>query len=130
LDCGRRESRAVNQEEGNAIARSNISVLILTLNEEKNLPACLESVIWSDNVVVLDSDGRSNTVEIAREFGARVVQRKFDNERDHRLASLRLNFKHPWVFNPDADEICTRELRDEMQSIVKDTTRTEVAYRA
>jgi glycosyltransferase involved in cell wall biosynthesis len=77
-----------------------ISVLILTLNEEANLPACLESVKWSDDIVVFDSFSTDRTVEIARTAGARVIQRAFDNERDHRAASLRLPFKYPWVYNP------------------------------
>ena len=106
-----------------------LSVLILTLNEETNLPACLESVNWCDDVVVFDSFSSDRTVKIARAAGARVVQRPFDNERDHRAASLKVAFKHPWVYNPDADEITTPELRDEMQAVVRDVTRVETAYR-
>jgi glycosyltransferase involved in cell wall biosynthesis len=106
-----------------------ISVLILTLNEEVNLEACLQSVRWSDDITVFDSYSSDRTLEIARDFGARVLQRRFDNERDHRTASLRLGFKHPWVFNPDADEIATPELIEEMQAVVADQSRPEVAYR-
>lgn len=106
-----------------------ISVLVLTLNEEKNLESCLESVSWSDDIVVFDSYSTDRTLEIAKMTGARVIQRKFDNELDHRTASLKLNFKYPWLYNPDADEITTPELRDEMLSVVSDTKRTEVAYR-
>ncbi len=107
-----------------------ISVLILTLNEERNLPRCLEAVSWSDDVVVLDSGSTDRTVEIAEQAGARVVIRPFDNEREHRLFSIReINFKYPWVCNPDADEVITPELRDEMQRLVADESRNEVAYR-
>ncbi len=97
----------------------NISVLILTLNEELNLPRCLESVSWSDDIVVLDSFSSDRTVEIAKAHGARVYRRKFENERDQRTASLRLPFRHPWVFNPDADEVATPALRDEMLAAVR-----------
>lgn len=106
-----------------------ISVLILTLNEEENLPACLEAVKWSDDIVVFDSFSTDRTVEIARAAGARVIQRRFDNERDHRAAALQVEFKNAWVYNPDADEITTPELRDEMLRVVNDTSRKEVAYR-
>jgi len=106
-----------------------ISVLILALNEETNLPRCLESVRWSDDVIVFDSFSSDRTVEIARDAGARVVQRRFDNERDHRQAALRLPFKHAWVYNPDADEVAPTDLRDEMISVVQDGSRKEVAYR-
>jgi glycosyltransferase involved in cell wall biosynthesis len=106
-----------------------ISILILTLNEEINLPHCLESVKWSDDIVVFDSFSSDRTVEIAKAYNARVIQRRFDNERDHRAASLRTGFKYPWVYNPDADEVTTPALRDEMLGRVRELGRTEVAYR-
>lgn len=97
----------------------SISILILTLNEELNLTRCLESVSWSDDIVVLDSFSSDRTVQIAKAHGARVYRRRFDNERDQRAASLRLPFRHPWVFNPDADEVATPALRDEMLAAVQ-----------
>jgi len=107
-----------------------ISVLILTLNEEANLGRCLESVAWSDDIVVLDSFSTDNTVEIARAAGARVFQRKFDNEQNQRAYSIReIEFKYPWVHNPDADEVTPEELRDEMLAAVADASRSAVAYR-
>lgn len=106
-----------------------ISVLILTLNEESNLPACLDAVKWCDDIVVFDSFSTDRTVEIARAAGARVIQRRFDNERDHRTAALEVGFKHRWVYNPDADEITTVELHSEMLRVVNDSSRNEVAYR-
>ncbi len=107
----------------------NISVLIPTLNEEQNLHRCLESVSWSDDVVVLDSFSSDRSVEIARQAGARVIQRAYDSELGQRTASLRIPFKHPWVYNPDADEVATPELRDEMLAVTADAGRSEVAYR-
>lgn len=92
----------------------SISVLILTLDEEQNLPRCLQSVSWSDDIVILDSYSSDRTLDIARSFGARIFQRRFDNELSHRAASLQLPFKHSWVFNPDADEVTPPELRDEI----------------
>jgi glycosyltransferase involved in cell wall biosynthesis len=97
----------------------SISVLILTLNEEANLPRCLEAVRWSDDIVIFDSYSSDRTLEIAERAGARIFQRRFDNERDHRAASLRLPFKHPWVFNPDADEVATPALSREMLARVR-----------
>ena len=107
----------------------SISVLILTLNEELNLPRCLASVSWSDDIVVFDSFSSDRTVEIAKAHGARVLQRRFDNERDHRTASLQLPFKYPWVFNPDADEVAASALRDEMLAKTAPGGDTHVAYR-
>ena len=108
----------------------SISVLILTLNEEINLPACLSSVAWSDDIVVLDSFSGDRTVEIARSVGARVFQRHHDTELGQRNFGLReIPFKHEWVYMPDADEITTPELRDEMLAIAADPTRPESAFR-
>lgn len=107
-----------------------ISVLILTRNEEVNLQACLDRVKWSDDIVVFDSFSTDRTVEIAKANGARVIQRRFDDERSHRAASLAAGFKYPWVYNPDADELTTPELRDEMIRVVRESAeRPEVAYR-
>jgi glycosyltransferase involved in cell wall biosynthesis len=107
-----------------------ISVLILTLNEEANLPRCLDSVRWSDDVVVFDSFSSDRTVEIARAAGARVVQRRFDNWAAHQNWALEnISFKHPWVYYSDADERVPPELRDEMLAVVRDFKRREVAYR-
>ena len=106
----------------------SISVLILTKNEAANLPRCLESVAWSDDVVVLDSESTDETVRIATDFGARVFHRKFDNEASQRTYSLKLPFKHDWVYNPDADEVATDALRAEMLAVASAPGRNEVAY--
>jgi len=80
----------------------SISVLILALNEENILRSCLESVNWSDDIVVLDSGSTDRTVEIAKSYGARVLYRPFDNEREQRTFSIReIKFKYPWVYNPE-----------------------------
>lgn len=88
-----------------------ISILILTRNEEQNLPACLASVSWCDDIHVLDSISTDNTVAIAEAAGAHVTQRPFDNWSSHQNWALQnLPFKHPWVFYLDADEIATPPL--------------------
>ena len=107
----------------------SVSILILTLNEEANLPECLQSVKWSDDIVVLDSFSSDRSVTIAEEMGARVVQRRFDNWSAHQNWALeQIAFKHPWIFYLDADERMTEELRDELASIARDPIRTAVAY--
>ena len=107
----------------------SISALILTFNEEENLPSCLESLKWCDDIVVFDSLSTDRTVDIAKSAGARVVQRSFDDEKNQREASLKIHFKYPWVYNPDADEITPPELHDEIIEVVSDPNRKEVAYR-
>ena len=109
----------------------SVSVLILTLNEELNLPACLESVSWSDDIVVFDSVSSDRTVEIAKSAGARVVQRKFDNWSSHQNWAMdNIDFKHDWVFYLDADERMTPELQAEILKIAADPDEKRAAYYA
>jgi glycosyltransferase involved in cell wall biosynthesis len=97
-----------------------ISILILTLNEERNLPACLDTVAWSDDIHVLDSFSSDGTIEIAEKFGAKVWFRKFDSFSQHQNWALEnISFKYPWVFYFDADERVTKELAASMQAAVK-----------
>jgi glycosyltransferase involved in cell wall biosynthesis len=97
-----------------------ISVLVLTKNEEQDLPGCLESVAWSDDVHVLDSMSTDRTVAIARERGAQITQRCFDNWAAHQNWALQnVPFRYPWVFYIDADERVTPALRDAMIAAVQ-----------
>lgn len=93
-----------------------ISVLILTRNEQLDLPGCLASVAWSDDIHVFDSYSTDATAEIAVSAGAHLHQRVFDDYAAHRNASLTLPFAHPWVLILDADERPTIGLCAEMQA--------------
>jgi len=96
-----------------------ISVLILTLNEEANLPQCLASLEWTDDVVVLDSGSNDRTQELARQAGARVELRAFDDYASQRNSGLEdIEYKYPWVLMVDADEVVSPELAQEMKSVV------------
>lgn len=91
------------------------SVLILTLNEERDLPRCLDSIRDCDDVVVLDSGSTDRTTEIAQAAGARVFTRRFDDFAGQRnYAQREIPFRHPWVFHLDADEQLTPELVEEL----------------
>lgn len=106
-----------------------ISVLILTKNEQQDLPGCLESVAWSDDIHVFDSYSTDNTVAIAQAAGAQVTQRHFDNWAAHQNWGLaNLSFKYPWVFYLDADERVTPELVRSMQAAVSNPSQ-DVAFR-
>ena len=106
-----------------------ISVLILTRNEEQDLPGCLRSVNWSDDVHVFDSHSTDRTASIAAEFGATVHLRVFDDYATHRNAALReVVFRHPWVFLLDADERVSVELGREMQRVVATVPRGVGGY--
>ncbi len=97
-----------------------ISILVLTKNEQQDLPGCLASVSWSDDIHVYDSLSTDKTVEIANAAGARITSRGFDNWAAHQNWGLsNIKFRHPWVFYIDADERVTPELRKAMEDAVR-----------
>lgn len=107
-----------------------ISVLILTKNEEQDLPGCLKSVSWCDDVVVYDSCSIDRTQQIALASAARVVERPFDNWASHQNWGLQnIDFKYPWVFYIDADERLPASAAPELQAIAASADPGCVAYR-
>jgi glycosyltransferase involved in cell wall biosynthesis len=96
----------------------NVSVLILTKNEEANLPGCLASLKWSDDIHVLDSGSIDSTREIATAAGAKVITRPFDNYASQRNYGLGLSFAHRWLLILDADERIPPALASEMIDFV------------
>jgi glycosyltransferase involved in cell wall biosynthesis len=105
-----------------------ISVLILTYNEESNIRRCLDSVSWSDDVVVIDSFSTDRTVEVARASGARVLQHSFTNFADQRNFGIEQgDLKNDWVLHLDADEVVTPEFYKELVSMASQNS--FLAYR-
>lgn len=96
------------------------SIVILTYNEEANLPECLKSIEWCDDIWVLDSGSTDKTVEIAKAHGCKILTRKFDNFGDQRNYAIdTADFKYPWVFDLDADERFTLALKAECEEVVQ-----------
>ena len=94
--------------------RIPITVYIPTHNEAGQIRAVLESVMWADEIIVIDSFSTDATVEIAQEFGARVISQEFCGFGSLRNVALDAA-SHDWIFSLDADERCTPELRDEIR---------------
>jgi glycosyltransferase involved in cell wall biosynthesis len=88
-----------------------ISAYILAFNEAEKVKAAVESVLWADEVVVADSGSTDGTAEIAAGLGARVVQIPFNGFGELRNRAIAA-CAHDWVFSLDADERCTRPVRD------------------
>jgi glycosyltransferase involved in cell wall biosynthesis len=96
-----------------------ISVIILTKNEQNDLPGCLESVKWCDDIHVFDSFSDDLTLQIAAEAGAKITKRKFDNYAAQRNACLNeIAFKYEWIFMVDADERIPLELKEEIFKVL------------
>jgi len=107
----------------------SVSVFVQTLNEEGNLPRCLGSLSWSDDVVILDSLSTDKTEAVARDFGARFYQRPYEGRaKNQNWAVENIEFKYPWVWYVDADEVTPPDLADEIQRTCSDPARTEVTY--
>jgi glycosyltransferase involved in cell wall biosynthesis len=99
----------------NTSGKISVSVLIPTRNEERNIGACLDAVAWAGEVIVFDSLSTDATIDIAREKGAAIVSREFDNFSDHKNWALaNIEFQHDWILIVDADERVTPELAGEI----------------
>lgn len=106
-----------------------VSIFIQTLNEEDNLPSCLDSVSWCDDIVVLDSLSTDTTKQICEDRGCRFFERAYDGRGPHQnWAMENIDFKHKWVFYLDADEHMTPELRAEIEAIADDEDERRVAF--
>ena len=96
-----------------------ISVVILTKNEERDLPACLRSVEWSGDVHVVDSGSTDSTQDITNQLGAKLLIHPFESFGKQRNFALdHLPIQHDWVLFLDADEIVTDAFRAAMLEAV------------
>ena len=95
----------------------DIVAIILTLNEEKHVAACIDSLRWCDAVVVWDSFSTDRTCEIARSEGALAVQHPFRGYGSQRQAAMD-SVDAQWIFFVDADERATPELAQEIRQVV------------
>src|SRR5215472_6776095 len=102
-----------------------ISAYILTYNEAEKIEAAVSSVLWADEVVVVDSFSTDRTAELARSLGARVVDVPFKGFGDLRNRAIEAcNFD--WIFSLDADERCTEAVRDEILALLSGPPEHEV----
>ncbi len=98
-----------------------ISVVVITLNEEERLRGCLESVTWADELIVVDAESQDKTVQIAREFTDHVLTRPWPGFAAQKNFGLE-HASGDWILSLDADEEVSRELRDEIQVVLADPT--------
>jgi len=87
----------------------DISAVVITYNEERNIRRCLESLSWAREIVVVDSDSTDATVEIAREYTDRVLSHPFEGYVGQKNFALD-QASGEWVLSVDADEVVTPEL--------------------
>jgi glycosyltransferase involved in cell wall biosynthesis len=104
-----------------SLSKLPVSVLIPALNEEFNLPACLESVSRADEVFVVDSQSSDRSIEISEQYGANVVQFQFNGRspKKKNWSLENLPFRNDWVLIVDCDERITPELWDEIAQAIE-----------
>lgn len=105
-----------------------ISAYIIAFNEAEKIAAAVSSVLWADEVLLVDSGSTDGTAEIATALGARVVQVPFEGFGDLRnkaIAACRCD----WIFSLDSDERCTAEVRDEILGLLASLAPAHDVYR-
>ncbi len=98
--------------------RERLSVIVPAFNEEPRIRACLESVRWADEILVVDSFSTDRTPEIARPLATRVLQHEYVNSAAQKNWTVP-QAAHRWVLVVDADERVSRGLAEEIQSLLE-----------
>lgn len=93
-----------------------ISVIILTKNEEHNIKDCLETVKWTDEILIIDSNSTDRTVEIASLYNVKIIHDAPESVTEKRIQSIPLA-ANDWIFFLDADERVTPELQKELMEL-------------
>ncbi len=106
---------------------SNLSVVVITRNEKKNLRRCLQSVKWANEIVVVDSQSTDGTLDIAREFGAKIYSPVWRGFGPAKRAGVE-KATAEWVLSLDADEELSEELSVQIQQVIQDDSNVTGYY--
>jgi len=96
-----------------------LSVILITRNEAANIRACLASVAFADELIVVDSGSTDDTVAIAKKMGAKVYEHDWPGFGPQKNRALGYA-TGDWIFSIDADERVTPELRAELEQAMRD----------
>lgn len=92
----------------------NLSLVVITKDEEKNIERCLRSVPFAQDILIVDSHSSDRTVEIAEKLGARVIQEKWRGFGAQKKFAVE-QAKFDWILSLDADEAVSEELAAEIR---------------
>lgn len=106
----------------------DLTAIILTYNEEKNIEHCINSIKdIAKRIVVIDSFSTDKTVELAEQLGAEVFQHEFVNQAKQYIYGVEVaDIKTKWIFRIDADERLTIESSKEIEELCKESENTDV----
>lgn len=107
-------------------ARVPVSVIVPIKNEAGNLPRCLGSIRWADEIFVVDSQSTDGSIGIAQQHGAQVVQFQFNGTwpKKKNWTLENLPFRNEWVFILDADEVLPPEAEQEFAKAIAEAGET------
>ena len=97
---------------------AKLSVLLPTFNNAGIVRAALESVRWADEILVVDSYSTDNTLDICREYGARIIQHEYVQSAKQKNWAIP-QCAHQWVLQIDTDEVLEAGLREEIQAVLE-----------
>jgi glycosyltransferase involved in cell wall biosynthesis len=98
--------------------KQQLTVIVPTFNEERNIVACLASVDWADEILVVDSFSTDKTLELARSRATRVLEHEYVNSATQKNWTIP-QAAHDWVMILDADEQVSPELAGEIREILE-----------
>src|SRR5580704_2646550 len=116
-----RVEEIAGSQPATSAAKLPVSVVVAARNEEKNLPRCLDALRDVGEVWVIDSQSTDATPEIARTFGAKVVQFHYQGgwPKKRQWAMETLSFGFDWILLVDADEVLTPQLAQEIRTAIR-----------
>ena len=106
------------------LTRKPISVTIITHNEAERIGACIDSVSWADEIIVVDAGSSDDTQEISRKRGALLIQHSWQGYAAQKNFALS-KASHSWILSLDADECVSPELSGEILSVLSDDAPAE-----
>ncbi len=98
-----------------------VTAIIPAFNEESNIEMAIRSVLWADEVMVVDSFSTDRTVEIARRMGCRILQHEYENSAAQKNWAIP-QAANEWIFILDADEACPGPLAEEIGAVLEKGT--------
>lgn len=109
--------------------KNKLSVVMITKNEEKNIERCLQSVLWADEIVLLDSGSSDKTLELAGKYPVKIhhsAQWEGFGKAKQQVVNLAEN---DWVFLIDADEVIREDLKEKVKSLLENPEPSVSGYR-
>ncbi len=95
-----------------------ISAVVVTLNEEKNIKRCLDSLRFCSEIIVVDSGSTDRTLQIAKKYKAKIFHKSFSDFSSIKNFGIQ-KAKNPWILSIDADEEVSKELQDEIKKLIE-----------